>query len=229
MKVFERIGPPSPPPSVGARVSARTRIATWRVLLRAHARSCGIRVAVALLLVLACHAAMAADTPLPRDSVYQLDLALTDQDDAALRLRDLRGHVRIVSMFYANCPYVCPMIVEAIKRTERALDDDARARLRISLFTLDPERDTPEALKRVQSERKLDPMRWQLERTGLADVRKLAAVLGIQYRQLENREFNHSSALILLDAEGRVLARSSRIGEPDPEFVAAVRAALAPP
>jgi protein SCO1/2 len=51
-------------------------------------------------------------------------------------------------------------------------------------------------------------------------------VLGVQYRQLENREFNHSSALVLLDADGRVLARTSTIGEIDPEFVAAVKKAL---
>ena len=170
--------------------------------------------------------ASAAAPALPGDSVYRLDIALADQDDARLRLGALRGQVRIVSMFYANCPYVCPMIVETVKRTEKALEPAQRARLRVTLFTLDPERDTPEELKRVARERKLDEARWRLARTDSDSVRKLAAVLGIQYRQLENREFNHSSALILLDAEGRVLARSSTIGVADPEFVAAVRKAL---
>ena len=179
-----------------------------------------------MLFLFLCVPALAAAPPLPSDSVYQLDLALTDQDGAQARVATLRGKVRIVSMFYASCPYICPMIVETIKRTERALDDGQRARLGVTLFTLDPERDTSEALKQVARERKLDEARWRLARTDPAEVRKLAAVLGIQYRQLENREFNHSSALILLDADGRVLARSSKIGEPDPEFVAAVRKAL---
>jgi len=185
------------------------------------------RIATLLSLMLfLCVPALAAAPPLPSDSVYHLDLALTDQDGAQARIATLRGRVRIVSMFYASCPYICPMIVETIKRTERALDDGQRARLGVTLFTLDPERDTVEALKQVARERKLDEARWRLARTDPAEVRKLAAVLGIQYRQLENRDFNHSSALILLDAEGRVLARSSKIGEPDPEFVAAVRKAL---
>jgi len=58
-------------------------------------------------------------------------------------------------------------------------------------------------------------------------VRKLAAVLGIQYRQLDDGEFNHSSALILLDGEGRISARTERIGTIDPAFVEAITKALA--
>ena len=181
---------------------------------------------VALLLALAAPAVARAADALPPESVYHLDLALTDQRAQSLRFADGRGQARIVSMFYANCPYVCPMIVETIKRTESALEPSARARLGVLLVTLDPERDDPTALAKVAAQRKLDGSRWILARTAPDDVRKLAAVLGIQYRQLENREFNHSSALILLDAEGRVLARSSTLGETDPECVAAVAAAL---
>jgi len=53
----------------------------------------------------------------------------------------------------------------------------------------------------------------------------LAAVLGVQYRALDNGDFDHASVLVLLDAGGRVLARSRKTGVPDPEFLAAVRAA----
>jgi protein SCO1 len=177
--------------------------------------------------LLAWAAAPASAAGLPPDSVYQLDVALTDQDGHALRFPALAGEVRVVTMFYADCPYVCPMIVDTLKRTERALAAPARARFRVLMLTLDPERDTPAALLAVATERKLDTARYTLARSAPRDVRKLAALLGIQYRQLENRDFNHSSALILLDAQGRVLARTSRIGEADPEFVAAVTRSLA--
>lgn len=187
-----------------------------------------LRILVALLLAFATAGAR-ADAPLPADSVYHLEVVLTDQAARETTFAAGRGRVRIVSMFYANCPYVCPMIVETLKRTERALSDEERARLDVLLVTLDPERDDPAALAKVAAQRRLDGARWMLARTAPEDVRKLAAVLGIQYRQLENREFNHSSALILLDADGHVLARSSVLGEPDPEFVRAVAAALAAP
>jgi protein SCO1/2 len=58
-------------------------------------------------------------------------------------------------------------------------------------------------------------------------VRSVAGVLDVRYRQLSDGEFNHTSALILLDANGRILARTEKMGsEVDPAFVAAVRAAL---
>ena len=61
-------------------------------------------------------------------------------------------------------------------------------------------------------------------------MRRTAAVLGIRYRALADGEFNHSSALVLLDGEGRVLARTEQLGAvPDPAFLAAVKAALAAP
>ena len=61
------------------------------------------------------------------------------------------------------------------------------------------------------------------------DLRSLAAVLGVKYRALADGEFNHTSVLVLLDADGRILARTETIGtRPDPEFLVAVRKALAP-
>ena len=187
----------------------------------------------ALLAVAACAApatARADDTPaaaaLPGDSAYHLDVPLVDQDGAAFAFADGRGRPRVVSMFYTSCRYVCPLIIDTVLKTERGLDDARRARLDVLLVSFDPERDTPDALKRVADKRSLELPRWRLARTDKAHVRRLAAVLGIQYKQLEDREFSHASALVLLDAEGRIVARSDRLGEADPEFVAALRRVL---
>jgi protein SCO1/2 len=62
---------------------------------------------------------------------------------------------------------------------------------------------------------------------GAESVAAVAAEkLGIQYRQLQNHEFSHSSVLVLLDAQGRIVARTDRLGDVDPEFVAAVKRVL---
>ena len=87
----------------------------------------------------------------------------------------------------------------------------------------DPEHDTVVVLKRTADERGLDPGRWSLARTDPATVRK-ASVLGIQYRALANGDFNHTTAILLLDANGRVVARSSQLGRAEPAFVNRVRA-----
>ena len=167
--------------------------------------------------------------PLPRDSVYQLPLQLTDQAGHRADWRSRRGKPQLVSMFYTSCQYVCPLIVDSGKAVERNLTPAQQQRLGILLVSMDPARDTPAALQSIVAKRKLDTARWTLAAPPAADVRAAAGVLGIRYRQLADGEFNHSSALVLLDADGRILARTEQIGSrPDPAFVAAVRKTLGP-
>ncbi|GGA68439.1 hypothetical protein GCM10011521_03280 [Arenimonas soli] len=188
------------------------------------------RFTLGLLLALATGAPLAAPADLPGDSVYRLADAYTDQGGRDFTLADGRGKVRVVAMFYTSCRYVCPLIIDSARGVEHALSPAERARLQVLLVSLDPARDDPEALRQVFDKRRLDAGRWTLARTEAAGVRRLAAVLGIRYRPLADGEFNHTSALVLLDAEGRILARTETLGSvPDPAFLAAVKAALAEP
>ena len=167
-----------------------------------------------------------AAPPLPKDSIYQLDLPLTDSAGRTADWEQLRGKPRLVSMFYTSCQYICPLIVESGKAVERQLTPAQRAKLGVALISMDPARDTPAALKKVVGDRKIDASRWLLASPRSNDVRQVAAVLGIRYRQLADGEFNHTSALVLVDAQGRILARTETLGsKPDPAFVAAVRKA----
>ena len=84
-------------------------------------------------------------------------------------------------------------------------------------------RDDTAKLNTMAEERRIDPKLWTLARTDARNVRKLAAMLGIQYRELPSGEFNHSSVIILLDAEGRVVGKTTTLGEADPAFVKLVR------
>ncbi len=183
-----------------------------------------------LLAAMAAPTRAAADkAPPPSDSIYQLDLPLTDQDGHDTALAARRGRVQLVSMFYSSCQYACPLIIEAVKRTRHALTKDEQKQLDVLMVSFDPTRDTPERLREVFSQRKLERDRdhWTLARTDPANVRKLAALLDIQYRALDNGEFNHASALVLIDAEGRIVARSDKLGELDPAFVGAIQQLLA--
>lgn len=166
---------------------------------------------------------------LPSDSVYQLPLPLTDQNGRQFDWRVRRGTPQVVTMFYTSCQYICPLIVDSGKAIEKQLTPAERARVGLLLLSMDPQRDTPQALAKVATQRKLDPQHWTLARPAPGDVRTVAGVLGIRYRALADGEFNHTSALVLLDPDGRILARTEQVGsKPDPEFVAAVRKAAAP-
>ena len=188
------------------------------------------RIAAALLLMLGGCVQAAAPPPaetLPADSLHRLDTEFTDQSGRTFRLADNGGRPRLVAMFYTGCKYICPLIIDSAKGVEHALTPAERDGLSILLVSIDPERDDVDALKRVFDKRRLDPSRWTLARTEAAGVRKLAALLGVRYRALADGEFNHTSELFLLDRDGRRIAGTTRLGAtPDPEFVAAVRAAV---
>jgi protein SCO1 len=195
------------------------------------------------VLALACMGAIAAQpatataastaaaknaAPLPRDSVYQLPLVLTDQAGHAADWRTRRGAPQVVAMFYTSCQYICPLIVDSGKAVDKSLTPAQRARLKILLVSMDPGRDTPAALQRIVDKRGLDTARWTLASPPRGAVRAAAGVLGVRYRELADGEFNHTSALLLLDADGRILARTEQVGStPDPEFIAEVRKAAA--
>jgi protein SCO1/2 len=118
------------------------------------------------------------------------------------------------------------MLVDALRETELKLTPAQRERLSILMVSFDPEHDTVSVLKATGEQRRLDPSHWTLARTDAGNVRKLAAVLGIQYRALANGEFNHTTSLILIDSAGRIVGRTARLGDSDPNFVRQVKATM---
>jgi protein SCO1 len=162
---------------------------------------------------------------LPGDSVYRLDAKLTDQNGKPFELASLQGTPVLATMFYTSCDMVCPMIFETMHSTLKALPAADRGKVKILLVSFDPEHDTVAALKKQAVQRQADTAQWVLARADEGTARKVAAVLGIQYRKLANGEYNHSSTIDLLDRNGRIVAKTGKLGVADPAMVAAIRKA----
>ena len=185
------------------------------------------RLLVLLMMSLSTLAIAAAPLPLLPTSVLQLPNTFTDQSGRNFQLADRRGHVQLVSMFYTSCTYTCPLMIDSGLGVQHALTPTQRDALRILIVSFDPQRDTPAALNAVVIKRHLDMQRWTLASSDDSGVRKFAALLGVRYRKIAGGDFNHTSGLILLDAEGRILAKTDQLGAvPDPKFLSAVRTAL---
>ena len=177
-------------------------------------------------LLAAASTTLATAAPLPTDSIYQLAVPLTDQDGRSFALDSRRGQPMLVSMFYTSCQFVCPMLIDAMRDTTAKLNEAERARLNVLMVSFDPARDSVAVLKKTADERALDTQHWALARTEAGTTRKLAAVLGIQYRAIAGGDYNHTTALILIDADGHIVGRSTKLGNADPAFVKLVRATL---
>lgn len=139
-------------------------------------------------------------------SIYELPASFVDQDGTPAKLDVYRGHPTLVAMFYASCPLACPRLIANVKNLEASLSPADRANLRVVLVTIDPENDTPEALRGVVKRHQLDTARWKLFTGKEDDVRDCAAVLGIKYRESDGT-INHSSVITLVDDAGRIEGR----------------------
>lgn len=175
---------------------------------------------LSLLLAVSLRAGTPPDTPL---SIYQLEARLTDQDGRQHDLDVHRGHPVLITLFYASCPAACPLIIDTLRATEKAMTPAQRAELRVLLISIDPDRDTPAALHALAEQRHIDTARWTLARADADDVRTIAALLNIQYRKLPSGEFNHSPVIALLSPAGEIQATSGKLGTADAELVARLR------
>ncbi len=157
-------------------------------------------------------------------SLYDLDLPLTDAAGHARRLSDLRGTPYVASMIYTHCTSVCPRVTADLQNLERHLPAAARAHERFVLFSLDPQRDTPAALRAFAAQHNLDPARWTLFAVDADGMRTLAAVLGVRHRQEAGGVIAHTAAFAVVDKGGVVRYRQLGLAESDAPLVAAVLA-----
>jgi protein SCO1/2 len=75
------------------------------------------------------------------------DLAfeLTDSSGARVRTEDLLGEVTLMYFGFTNCPDICPTTLSQIKVALQELGPEAEG-IRVFLVSVDPDRDTPEAM-----------------------------------------------------------------------------------
>lgn len=146
---------------------------------------------------------------LPKNSIYQLNQKWTTQDDKLLTLAQLVDGPIIATMTYTSCPGACPLTVSDIKSFDRKLNKSEKRQIKFLTFSIDPQRDTPEALNKFYKKMHLD-LRWTLLTSDAEQVRVLAAILGFGYKDMGGGDFTHASTLYLLSAEGEILARKDR-------------------
>ena len=149
---------------------------------------------------------MAVAKPLTDRSIYQLGATWTNDTGKPVTLATLRGKPVIVAMFFAQCEYACPMLVNDIKRLRAALPETLRDQTQLVLVTFDTERDTPAALRAFRERMSLDE-HWTLLRGDSEAVQDLAMLLGVKFKKDARGQFAHSNLLTLMNAEGEIVHR----------------------
>lgn len=129
---------------------------------------------------------------------------LTDQDGRSFSEQSLDGKVWVAAFMFTRCPTICPEMM----RRMRYLQEQAAARqlpLHFLSFSVDPENDTPEVLRRFAAQYQVDTRSWSFLTGDNAVVRSAAeqgfkiGVSGSATPGAEHLGITHGTHLVLLD------------------------------
>lgn len=169
-----------------------------------------------------------ADAALSGKSIYQLTSSWTNDAGKTIQLRELRGRPQVVAMIFTSCQGACPLLVQQMRQLSDALPPSARTNAGFLLVTFDPKRDTPEVLHAYRATRNLPENQWTLLQGSEDDVRELALVLGVKYRQDANGRFIHSNLITILDAEGEIAFQKAGLEDATQELAAKLNRLVKP-
>jgi protein SCO1/2/putative membrane protein len=136
------------------------------------------------------------------------DFSLTNQDGRTVTRQDLLGKVWVASFIFRSCPGECVKITESLKELQDHLGRQEDVVL-VS-FTVDPERDTPELLKKFAFQKGADLKRWWFLTGPEPELYRLIVESfheGVRRQKplagQSSYDVTHSAHLVVVDAKGQ--------------------------
>jgi protein SCO1 len=130
------------------------------------------------------------------------DFTLTTQDGARLSLRDLRGKVVAVTFIYASCSDTCPLLTAKMAALQARLGREFGSRVFFASVTVDPERDTPEVLKRYAEAHGANPNGWAFLTGTPTEIQDVQRRYGVYARKNPSGDVDHTFLTSLVDRNG---------------------------
>jgi protein SCO1 len=133
------------------------------------------------------------------------DFSLTDQNGKRQSLQDFRGQVVVMFFGYTHCPDVCPTTLAELAGAVRKLGK-AGEKVQVLLVTVDPDRDTPEAMGKYVTA--FNPAFLAL-RGDADETSRVAKEFKVIYQKVtgprpENYTMDHSAGTYVFDPKGRL-------------------------
>lgn len=143
------------------------------------------------------------------------DFVFTNQDERLISNEDYLGKVYVIEFFFTTCPTICPIMNANMKRLEAAFGN--RDDFGIASFTIDPEKDTPEQLKRYAENLDVFSQNWHFLTGNVSTIYELANTgfnifAGINPNVAGG--FEHQGYFALVDQNGYLRSRTDRFGNP---------------
>ncbi len=141
--------------------------------------------------------------------------SFTNQDGKIITNEDYKGKVYLVEFFFTTCPTICPRMSKNLVQIQNSFEDFKD--FGVASFTINPEHDTPEVLKKYAIKYGMTNPNWHLM-TGNVDTIYDLANKGFNLYTAKDAEveggFEHSGNFALIDKNGFIRSRITDSGNP---------------
>ncbi len=130
-----------------------------------------------------------------------------NQDGKTVSLESLKGQVWVADFIFTNCKTICPPMTSHMAELQKQMEEE-NLQARIVSFSVDPENDTPEKLKKFASNYPLNFQNWDFL-TGYSqeEIEKFAlkSFKAIVKKPEDEDQVIHQSSFYLVDQNGKVV------------------------
>jgi protein SCO1/2 len=130
------------------------------------------------------------------------EFTLTTQEGQRLSLQELRGKVVAVTFIYTGCTDTCPLLTAKLVQLQTRFGAEFGAKVFFVAVSVDPERDTPEVLKRYAQAHRADLTGWAFLTGTAAEIRQVTRRYGIYSKKTPRGEVDHTFLTSLIDPGG---------------------------
>lgn len=141
--------------------------------------------------------------------------SFTNQDKRNISNDDYSGKVYVAEFFFTTCPSICPVMNENMVKVQNEFYGNPN--LGIASFTINPDYDTPEVLKKYAEAYKVTNPNWHMLTGDSEQIYKLANEgfnLYVGKASEDIGGFEHSGYFALIDQEGNIRSRLDEHGNP---------------
>jgi protein SCO1 len=160
---------------------------------------------------------------------------LTNQNNVKISNKAFDGKVYVLEFFFATCPTICPKM----NKSMLAIQDKffGNPNFGLASITIDPEKDTPDALKKHADLIGVKSSNWHFlsgDKKYIYEIANKGFNLYAGENEKVNGGFEHSGLFALIDKNGNIRCRRDKFDNPimyydglDPEGVANIQQDIA--
>jgi protein SCO1/2 len=141
------------------------------------------------------------------------EISLTNQLGRKVSWKDIHGKIIVADFFFTHCPTICPALTLSMRKLQDGITNSNRVGdkipdfLHLISFSIDPERDSVERLKKWADRFQVNPDQWWLltgDKKAIYDMAINEMKIWIGDGKGVDTSFIHTDLVVLIDSSRQV-------------------------